>query len=366
MHISVGVARYIGDAERQGRGTGGYNNTVCLRGGWGRVRTGQKGKGSEGKAGTYLFSPAPVLDKHVCFCLIANSEPVLISASRVNKCRSGMGGQGSVPCLPACAYMPTISPSLASTRQTRHADGTAAWSQQGLSCRYLVYAYSGSVNQWAGWWVDAVQWRIWSAECVGSDVRWATNGQRGGAVSASEEAKEGSVTVCVLLLWLGSRTVSHVAWALAEHCRLQPTCAEHGDWRAAWCGTRRIRHYTATGKFTRQAGSTKSQAVAARKQEKQQLSTRRLHFAGATNFAFRTALVTGSERQKRSMLEPRWRPVQVKVLTSVPSAARANQISHSFTFQSREQTDGRTDLWSSFRTFRGLERAGGRGRGARD
>lgn len=165
-----------------------------------------------------------------------------------------MGGQGSVPCLPACAYMPTISPSLASTRQTRHADGTAAWWQQGLSCRCLVYDYSGSVNQWAGWWVDAVQWRIWSAESVGSDVRcWATNGQRGGVVSASEEAKEGSVTVCVLLLWLGSRTVSHVAWALTEHCRLEPTCAEQGDWRAAWCGTRRIRHYTATGKFTRQA-----------------------------------------------------------------------------------------------------------------
>lgn len=72
-------------------------------------------------------------------------------------------------------------------------------------------------------------------------------------MSASEEAKEGSVTVCVLLLWLGSRTVSHVAWAPTEHCRLEPTCAEQGDWRAAWCGTRRIRHYTATGKFTRQA-----------------------------------------------------------------------------------------------------------------
>ena len=61
------------------------------------------------------------------------------------------------------------------------------------------------------------------------------------------------MTVCVLLLWLGSRTVSHVAWAPTEHCRLEPTCAEHRDWRAAWCGTRRIRHYTATGKFTRQA-----------------------------------------------------------------------------------------------------------------
>lgn len=112
-----------------------------------------------------------------------------------------------------------------------------------------------------------------------------------------------------------------------------------------------------------QAGSTKSQAaVAARRQEKRQLSSRLLHFAGATNFAFRTALLTASEPQKRSMLEPRWRPVQVKVLTSVPSPVRAIQISHSFTFQSRERTDGRTDLWSSFRTFRGQkERWGGGG-----
>lgn len=50
------------------------------------------------------------------------------------------------------------------------------------------------------------------------------------------------MTVCVLLLWLSSLTVSHVAWGppTPEHCRSEPTCAEHRDWRAAWCGTRRI------------------------------------------------------------------------------------------------------------------------------
>jgi len=54
MHISVRVARYIGDAERQDGGMGGYNNTVCLRGGWGRVRTGQKGEGKR-REGRDLF-----------------------------------------------------------------------------------------------------------------------------------------------------------------------------------------------------------------------------------------------------------------------------------------------------------------------
>lgn len=88
------------------------------------------GKRSEGKgkAGTYLFSPAPVLDKHVCFCLIANSVPVLISASRVNKCRSGMGGdRGLYPArllVLTCQPFLPLSPPLA--RPGRHADGTAA------------------------------------------------------------------------------------------------------------------------------------------------------------------------------------------------------------------------------------------------
>lgn len=88
----------------------------------------------------------------------------------------------------------------------------------------------------------------------------------------------------------------------------------------------------------RQAGSTKSQAVAGRKARESAA------FPLGGRLGFRTALIADSQPGKRSMLEPRWRPVQVKLFDTRPPLppARIKSLCYSFTFQSRERTDGRT------------------------
>jgi hypothetical protein len=133
-----------------------------------------------------------------------------------------------------------------------------------------------------------------------------------------------TVSVCVLLLWLSSRTVSHVARAprrtlpiTTDVCRGRslagrvvwnaPDPPLHGNWQVH-----------KTGRLNEITSSRSSQA------RESAAFNSTLHFAGATDFTFRTALLSGSGLGKRSMLEPRWRPVQVKVLTSVPSPVRAN------------------------------------------
>ena len=69
-------------------------------------------------------------------------------------------------------------------------------------------------------------------------------------------------------------------------------------------------HYTATGKFTRhasrQAGTGRLGEIPKQSQLASKRNSSRFQLAGATNF-------TGSQQGNRSMLEPRWRPVQVKL-----------------------------------------------------